>query len=172
MLAVATLGTIIGDILSYGLGRWGGRWLEGSRFESHLRVGAVLMQGRAKWFIPLYHFHNVTRTFGPFGAGALKMPLRIWVPLDHAGALISNAAWMGAGVILGRAVMNDDGTLNEHPALRIGAMVASVVFGLVVYSEWLKSQRKQREAEEGEGDRVLVTPDGSEPSDPHTQDRS
>jgi membrane protein DedA with SNARE-associated domain len=88
------------------------------------------------------------------------MPLRVWVPLDYAGALIANAAWMGAGVVLGRAVMNDDGTLNEHPALRIGFAVVAALFFLVLRSEWLKSQRKQKEAEEAEREHVLVTVDG------------
>ena len=50
---------------------------------------------------------------GPFGSGALRMPLRVWPPLDYFGALLANAVWMGAGAILGRAVLNNDGTLTN-----------------------------------------------------------
>lgn len=146
MLAVATLGTIIGDTVSYALGRRGGRRLEGTRFARALRMGEVLVSGQARWFIPLYHFNSVTRTVGPFGAGALRMPLRVWLPLDYSGALLANAVWMGAGAILGRAVLNEDGTLNEHPALRLG-LVAAVALWVVVIQREIKKQRAGRQAE-------------------------
>lgn len=146
MLTVATVGTIIGDTVSYAVGRWGGRRLEGTRFANALRMGEVLVSGQARWFIPLYHFNSVTRTVGPFGAGALRMPLRVWLPLDYLGALIANAVWMGAGAVLGRAVLNEDGTLNEHPALRLG-LVAAVLLWVVVIQRELKKQRARRRTE-------------------------
>lgn len=146
MLGVATVGTIIGDTASYTLGRWGGRRLEGTRFANALRMGEVLVNGQAKWFIPLYHFNSVTRTIGPFGAGALRMPLRVWLPLDYLGALIANAVWMGAGAMLGRAVLNEDGTLNEHPALRLG-LVAAVLLWVIVVQREMKKYRARRAAE-------------------------
>jgi membrane protein DedA with SNARE-associated domain len=168
MLAVATIGTIIGDSMSYVLGRWGGRRLEGTRFGRALRVGEVLIQGKARWFIPFYHFNSVTRTVAPFAAGALRMPAHIWLPLDYVGALIANAVWMGAGAILGRAVLNPDGTLNEHPLLRLG-IVAALLFWLVVVQREIKKNRTRRRAAE-EADRqaleaLIAEPDVSTPSD-------
>jgi membrane protein DedA with SNARE-associated domain len=157
MLAVATAGTIIGDTVSYALGRWGGRRLEGTRFASALRMGEVLVSGQARWFIPLYHFNSVTRTVGPFGAGALRMPLRVWLPLDYLGALLANTVWMGAGAVLGRAVLNEDGTLNEHPALRLG-LVAAVLLWVVVIQRELKKQRNRRSADlEAQSARLRAT---------------
>ncbi len=146
MLAVATVGTIIGDTMSYGLGRWGGARLQSTRFGGALRMGEALVSGQARWFIPLYHFNSVTRTVGPFGAGALRMPARVWLPLDYAGALIANAVWMGAGAILGRAVLNEDGTLNEHPLLRLG-LVAAAAFWVIVVQRELNKNRARREAD-------------------------
>lgn len=162
MLAVATIGTILGDTISYGLGRWGGRRLEGTRFASALRMGEVLVSGQARWFIPLYHFNSVTRTVGPFGSGALRMPLRVWLPLDYFGALLANAVWMGAGAILGRAVLNDDGTLNEHPALRLGLVAAVLLWVIVVRRELKKHRvRQARELEEQrESLRAIAAQDG------------
>ncbi|MBX7112133.1 MAG: VTT domain-containing protein [Dehalococcoidia bacterium] len=166
MLAVATIGTILGDTVSYGLGRWGGRRLEGTRFARALRMGEVLVSGQARWFIPLYHFNSVTRTVGPFGAGALRMPLRAWLPLDYLGALLANAVWMGAGAIFGRALLNEDGTLNEHPALRLG-IVAAVLLWVVVIQRELKKQRARRQADlEAQGERLRATTVGGAPTGP------
>lgn len=156
MLAVATAGTIIGDSASYVLGRWGGRHLAGTRFASALRMGEVLIQGHARWFIPFYHFNSVTRTVAPFAAGALRMPPHIWLPLDYIGAFIANAVWMGAGAILGRAVLNPDGTLNEHPLLRLGLVAAVLFWVLVVQREVNKNRLRRRAEQEAQREALLA----------------
>jgi membrane protein DedA with SNARE-associated domain len=132
VLAVAVLGTMIGDTVSYGLGRWGSRFVESSRFAPSLRLGMALVTGRTRWVIPFYHLHSVSRAVGPFGAGAVRMPLRIWVPLDYLGALIANTVWVGSGAVLGTAVLTDEGTLEQHPALRIGLALAAMAWFLVM----------------------------------------
>ncbi|MDA0364920.1 MAG: hypothetical protein O3B31_09995 [Chloroflexi bacterium] len=130
--AVAIGGTAIGDTFSYGLGRWGGRYLEHTRFGPSLRLGSALMRGRGRWFIPFYHLYSVTRAVGPFGAGAVRMPMRSWVPLDYLGAAVANAVWVGAGAIFGTAVLTPDGRLEPHPALRIGLIVVGVLWFLLL----------------------------------------
>ena len=129
---VAVAGTAIGDTISYAAGRWGGERLQYTRLGSSLRLGAQLMDGRARWLIPFYHLHSVTRAVGPFGSGALRIPLRIWVPLDYAGAVIANAVWVFGGFIFGTAVLTEDGKLEEHPALRIGLALAATAWFLVM----------------------------------------
>ena len=126
VFVLAVSGTIIGDTLSYTIGRKGGALLRGTRLGPTLRVGEALMTGRTRWLIPFYHVASITRAVGPFGAGAVRMPLRIWMPLDYLGAVISNSLWVGAGAVFGTAVLTDDGRLEEHPALRIG--LAAVAF--------------------------------------------
>ena len=101
VLALASAGTMLGDLISYFAGRWGAQLLFQTRLGPTLRLGASLMEGRAKWLIPLYHFHSLTRTVGPFSAGAMRMPLRTWLPLDFLGAVIANVVWVGGGFILG-----------------------------------------------------------------------
>jgi membrane protein DedA with SNARE-associated domain len=130
---VAVLGTVIGDTVSYGLGRWGGRYLlRSARFGPSIRLGTALVEGRARWFIPLYHLYSMTRAVGPFGAGAVRMPLAAWLPLDYLGATIANAIWVGSGAILGTAVLTDDGRLEQHPALRIGLALGGVLWFLLL----------------------------------------
>lgn len=153
---VASLGTVLGDTLSYGLGRWGGNRLRGTRLGPALRMGEALVSGHARWLIPFYHLNSVSRTLGPFGAGALQMPLRLWIPLDYLGAIIANVVYMGAGVIFGRALLNPNGTLNEHPALRVGFIVAGVVWVVLVRREYLKTKAAQSEEPQTVADEVVT----------------
>ena len=142
IFVLAILGTILGDTLSYGLGRWGGKRIEGTRFGPQLRIGRAIISGRARWMIPTYHLNSWTRTLGPFGAGALRMPLRVWMPLDYLGAVIANSAWVGAGFLLGQAVLTDEGKLEEHPALRIGLGAGAFLWFVIAQREFAKSYRK------------------------------
>jgi len=131
VFVAAVAGTAIGDTVSYSLGRFGGRYLLGSRFAPSVRLGAALIEGRARWFIPFYHLYSVTRALGPFGAGAVRMKLRVWLPLDYLGATVANAVWVGTGALFGTAVLTDDGRLEQHPLLRIGLVTAGVLWFLV-----------------------------------------
>ncbi len=151
----AVAGTMVGDSLSYAAGRWGGERLSGTRLGGSLRLGAQLMAGRARWLIPFYHLHSVTRAVGPFGSGALRIPLRVWAPLDYLGAVIANAVWVGGGFILGTAVLTEDGKLEQHPAIRLGLAAAATVWFLVMRETMQRRirsirEREAREAEERE----------------------
>ncbi|MEX1022826.1 MAG: DedA family protein [Dehalococcoidia bacterium] len=158
----ATAGTAMGDTVSYVAGRWGGERLANTRFGSSLRMGSKLMDGRARWLIPFYHLHSVTRAVGPFGSGALRIPLRVWLPLDYAGAVIANAVWVGGGFLLGTAVLTEDGKLEQHPALRIGLAVAATVWFLAMRATM---QRRVRTLQAEEASAAVVierAPDGVE----------
>ena len=133
VLSLGITGTVIGDTISYALGRFGSGWVERSRFGNIVLLGSVLMSGNTRWLIPFYHLHSATRAVGPFGAGMVRLPLRTWMPLDFTGAVISNSLWIGSGALLGRAVLTDDGRLEEHPALRIGLAVAATVWLLLMH---------------------------------------
>ena len=141
----AVAGTVMGDTLSYGLGRWGSRWLSSTRFGSTLQIGQELARGHARWLIPFYHLHSVTRAVGPVGSGVLRLPLRVWMPLDYTGAVIANVVWIGSGAVLGQAVLTERGTLEQHPALRIGLAVLAVAWVLVA-GRTLSRRRRQLRA--------------------------
>ena len=158
VFAVAVAGTVIGDSVSYGLGRWGSGWLLGSRLGSSLALGAALIGGRARWLIPFYHLHSATRAVGPFGSGALRLPLRIWMPLDYLGALIANLVWVGSGAVFGRAVLTERGTLEQHPALRIGIIVLAVAW-LLVARRTLRSRRRGLDLEAERAEEGVSAPE-------------
>ncbi|MBM4415922.1 MAG: hypothetical protein FJ035_06705 [Chloroflexi bacterium] len=149
MLGVAVVGTMLGDSVSYAAGRLGASRLASTRVGPAMRYGETIVRdalerGRLRWLIPFYHLNSVTRAVGPFGAGAVGLPLRVWLPLDYTGAIIANAVWMGAGVVLGRAVLTPDGSLEQHPALRIGLFVGAVAWFLFVRREVERSRRRAR----------------------------
>ena len=147
VFVIAVIGTIIGDTLSYAIGRRGGEMLQGTRFGPTLRAGAALMTGRTRWLIPFYHVASITRAVGPFGAGAVRMPLRIWMPLDYLGAVISNTLWVGAGAVFGTAVLTEDGRLEEHPALRIGLAAAAFIWFYAVQGALAKRMKELADRE-------------------------
>ena len=161
---LAIVGTMLGDTLSYALGRWGGGRLERSRFGNQLRIGKMLVGGKALWLIPFYHLNSWTRTLGPFGAGAIRMPLRIWMPLDYLGAVIASSAWVGAGWILGQAVLTPDGKLEEHPALRIGLGLGAAIWFVVAQREFIKSYRKAMREEQQSKEAAETALASAEPS--------
>jgi membrane protein DedA with SNARE-associated domain len=144
----ATAGTALGDVISYSFGRWGSRWLLSTRLGPSLRLGAQIIDGRARWFIPLYHLHSVTRAVGPFGAGVLRLPIRVWLPLDWLGAAIFNMTYVGAGAIFGTVVLTDDGRLNPHPMLRLGIFIAAMAWSLLVLTAVQRRMRTLRETPE------------------------
>ncbi len=144
---IAVAGTMIGDTISYAIGYRGGRLLGNTRLGPTLRAGEALMTGRGRWFIPFYHVASITRAVGPFGAGAIRMPLRIWMPLDYLGAAISNTLWIGAGAVFGTAVLTEDGRLEEHPALRIGLATVAFIWFYAVQGALAKRMREAADRE-------------------------
>lgn len=147
MLVFATAGTILGDLISYVAGRWWSERLFASRFGPSLRVAASMMEGRARWLIPFYHFYSVTRSVGPAAAGALRLPFRVWFPLDAFGAALFNTIWITVGYAFGAALLQDDGTLKESPVVRIGLVVVAMGWFLIVRHLFEKRLREAREAE-------------------------
>ncbi|MFA7248639.1 MAG: DedA family protein [Dehalococcoidia bacterium] len=169
VIAVASAGTILGDIISYAVGRLWAQTLLESRFGPALRVGEAMMEGRARWLIPFYHFYSVTRSVGPAAAGVLRLPLRIWLPMDIFGAVFFNIAWIGAGFVFGTAVLNDDGSLKESPFIRIGLAVIATAWFLVMRGLFERRMREFRAREAAERISTPVTDVGPDP-DPATPD--
>lgn len=154
VLVLAISGTIIGDTVSYSAGRWGSRLLVGTRLGPALRLGEAMIGSSTRWIIPFYHLHNVTRAVGPFGAGAIRMPLRVWMPLDYAGAVIANVIWVGGGAVFGSTILTDDGRLKESPVLRVGLVVVAMVWFVLIQGAITRRWREVTEADaaaEGEG---------------------
>jgi membrane protein DedA with SNARE-associated domain len=105
------LGTVLGDTISYFMGRFG--WARLSQGESMRafseRVRQPLLE-RGAFFVFAYHFAGYTRLFGPTAAGLFRIPYRKWAPLDHAGAVVWVGTFIGIGYGLGVAGITLDST--------------------------------------------------------------
>jgi membrane protein DedA with SNARE-associated domain len=100
--ALGIAGTIIGDTISYFMGRFGWARLgqTASLREFSDKVREPLLR-RGALFVLVYHFAGYTRVVGPASAGLLRMPYRRWAPADYAGASLWVLSFMSIGYGLG-----------------------------------------------------------------------
>ncbi len=106
-LVAATTGSVLGAVVLYSLGRWGGRRLV-LRYGSWLRVDEESLDRAEGWF---RHYGDVlvlfarvvpiARSIVSIPAGTAKMPLVRFAILTGIGSAIWNALLIGAGVFLG-----------------------------------------------------------------------
>ena len=143
-------GAIIGDTISYGMGRYGWRWLGP---ESRLVRWAEDMRepllGHSVWLVLSYHFAGYSRLVGPAASGFLRMPLGRWMVLDYIGVSIWVFTYMSAGYLMG-AIFNlslDDSTRN----VRIFEVILFAFFIIAILSVMrAASAQKKRLAEQAD----------------------
>ena len=106
-LVAATLGSVLGAVALYSLGRYGGRRLV-LRYGSWLRVDEDRLDRAEGWFrhygdalVLFARVVPVARSIVSIPAGTAKMPLVRFVVLTSVGSAIWNALLIGAGVALG-----------------------------------------------------------------------
>lgn len=104
VFALAIAATIIGDTISYMVGRLG--WM---RLFERTGMGKMIekvrepMESNSTWLILGYHLAGYSRVVGPAAAGIFRIPFRRWAPLDYAGGTIWVLLYTMFGVGLGLA---------------------------------------------------------------------
>lgn len=150
-LVVGVLGTIIGDTLSYCLGRFGWARFGFLRRATESVREPILSRGSA--FVLTYHFAGYTRVVGPAAAGLLRMPFRKWVVADYAGAVLWVTTYIGIGYGLGILGVTLDTTDDYFRYLEWFLLILVLIFGYQMYSAAMKAldehQRKKDEEERG-----------------------
>lgn len=127
VLVLAVMATIIGDTISYGVGRLG--WtkaLERTGMGDTIAKVRVRMESHSTWLILAYHFAGYSRVFGPTAAGLFQIPYRRWAPLDYAGATLWVLAFTFLGVALGLAGVEFKDTKT------VTRIVELLLFGLLI----------------------------------------
>lgn len=128
-IALGICGTILGDTLSYFIGRYG--WSRFGHFpmlaELSEKVREPLLR-RGGWFVLFYHFAGYTRVIGPTAAGLLRMPFRRWSVADYGGAVLWVCGYFGIGYLLGIAGLSLDSTDRWFRVLEWGLLVAVVIW--------------------------------------------
>jgi membrane protein DedA with SNARE-associated domain len=107
VLLVATLGSLLGAFVLYGLGRYGGRPAV-LRFGRILRVGEPELDRADRWFerwgdrvVLLGRMVPLARSVVSIPAGTTRMPLVRFTVLTTLGSLVWNLLLVGAGYQLG-----------------------------------------------------------------------
>jgi membrane-associated protein len=102
VLALAVAATILGDTISYFIGRLGWtRALERGSFAGMMEKARQGMASNHRWIILVYHWAGYSRVVGPAAAGLFRIPYRRWAPLDYAGGALWVFGYTGLGVLLG-----------------------------------------------------------------------
>jgi membrane protein DedA with SNARE-associated domain len=133
-MALGFAGTVLGDTISYWMGRVGwARFGGGEQLRTFSeRVREPLMR-RGVFFVLVYHFAGYTRVVGPAGAGLLRMPYRRWAPADHFGAALWVTTFVGVGYLLGMAGITLDSTDRYFRYVEWGILLVIAIWGLIVF---------------------------------------
>jgi membrane protein DedA with SNARE-associated domain len=142
---VGTAGNTTGSVISYAIGRYGGRpFLE--RFGRYLLIRSHDLDLAEHWFgrwgAPTAFFSRllpIVRTFISFPAGVARMPFRTFVVYSTAGALPWSIALVWAGQRLGE----------NWPAIRdllapFDLLIAAVIVAAVLIYVWWRLGRPGR----------------------------
>jgi membrane protein DedA with SNARE-associated domain len=138
VVVLAITATIIGDTISYFIGRMGwARFLEKGAMGRALDRVREPVNSNSVWIILGYHFAGYSRVIGPVAAGIFQIPYRRWAPLDYAGGALWVIAFVSVGVILGLAGVEFGDTKRMVQLVEIGIFVifcAAVVFAFIKFN--------------------------------------
>ena len=158
-------GAMIGDTISYGIGRFGGQRLGP---ESRLVRWAERMRepllSHSVWLVLSYHFAGYSRLIGPAASGFIRMPFLRWMLLDYLGVALWVTVFITAGYLLGLAGLSlDDSERN----VRVFEIILFVLIAVGVFFV----MRRARQGRLGGGgpapdtDEAAPSPDEPQPAD-------
>ena len=143
VLALAILATIIGDTISYFVGRLGWtRGLERTSMGDMIEKVRGPMESNSTWLILVYHLAGYSRVVGPAAAGVFRIPYRRWAPLDYLGGTIWVLLYAMIGVALGWMGLEFGDTKRM---VQILEFVFFGVFAAIVAVTVYRTTRKGRE---------------------------
>ncbi len=144
-VALATVGSIVGALVGYGIGLWGGRPLL-DRYGRYVGIGAEDLDRADRWFerwggwaVFLGRMVPLVRTFVSDPAGISRMPLGRFVLFSTLGSLPWNAALIGAGFLVGENYPQIEAAIKPYEYV-----IYAVVIGLVVVlvARWQIGKRR------------------------------
>jgi membrane-associated protein len=102
VIGLAIVATIIGDTISYMVGRLGWtRAIERTSAGGAIEKVRGSMESNSTWIILAYHWAGYSRAVGPLAAGLFRIPYRKWAPLDYVGGAAWAIGFTMIGVVLG-----------------------------------------------------------------------
>ncbi|HEY8598208.1 MAG TPA: DedA family protein [Thermomicrobiales bacterium] len=149
-VAVATAGGVVGALILYALGRWGGRPLI-LRYGWILRVDAASLDRAERWFtsygdwvVLVARVIPLARSIVSIPAGTMRMPLLRFTVLTTIGTGLWNIILIGAGQLLGENWEEVSNVAATYSDVGVGLLGLGVVAFGVYYL--FRRRIKQRQA--------------------------
>ncbi|HEX7195812.1 MAG TPA: DedA family protein [Candidatus Limnocylindria bacterium] len=144
-VALATVGSLIGALVGYAIGAWGGRPLL-DRYGRYVGIGDTDLDRADRWFerwgawaVFLGRMVPLVRTFVSYPAGISRMPLGRFVLYSTLGSLPWNLALIYAGFVVGENYPQISAAMKPWEYV-IYAIVIGL--GLVLVGRWLWNKRR------------------------------
>jgi membrane-associated protein len=145
-------GTVLGDTISYFVGRYGWSRLRFLRRMTEQVREPILRRGTR--FVLFYHFAGYTRVVGPAAAGVLRMPYRSWATAEYSGVVLWDSAFFALCYVLGIAGITLDSTDEYFRDLEWILLGLVVIYGWHIYHMALnafgENETKAQERDERE----------------------
>ncbi|MCU0426286.1 MAG: DedA family protein [Candidatus Kapabacteria bacterium] len=143
MLAMATLGSVLGFLIMYWVGqRYGTHIIESKRFDflpvDSIHRAEAWFRHYGYWVIIANRFLSGTRAVISMVAGISEMKLSTTTILCALSAGVWNAALLGAGAVLGKNWIQMDEYLQLYGKILLVAL-AVIAVGIWGYRVWKKS---------------------------------
>ncbi|MGH2401807.1 MAG: DedA family protein [Candidatus Limnocylindria bacterium] len=146
-VALATVGSVVGALVGYAIGAWGGRPLL-DRYGRYVGIGDSDLDRADRWFerwgswaVFLGRMVPLVRTFVSYPAGISRMPMGRFLLFSTLGSLPWNAALIYAGFVVGENYPVIEAALKPFEYV-IYAVVIGAVLAFVGRSWWTKRRRQ------------------------------
>lgn len=146
LLALASLGSLMGDQAYFLIGRiWGKPLLKRyPRFRPAVRRVDTLLVRYSGVAVVAVRFLYGLRTIGPIAMGASRLKWHTFLFYNAVGAVLWSAAWLGAGYFVGEVLQQLLGKL-KHVEAWLFVGVATVVLAMALWFHW-RRRRIERAA--------------------------
>ena len=164
VLALGIVATILGDTISYYIGRAG--WtkaLERTGMGEMIEKVRGSMESHSAWIILAYHFAGYSRVVGPAAAGMFRIPYRRWAPFDYLGGTLWVLAFTMLGYVLGIAGLDFGDTKRIVQIIEWSVLAGLTIAVVVAYMRASRSRGDGSDGSGGDGGRhatVVVPVDG------------
>jgi membrane protein DedA with SNARE-associated domain len=146
-IGLATAGSLVGAVVGYYIGAWGGRPLL-DRYGRYVGIGAEDLDRADRWFdrwggwaVFLGRMVPLVRTFVSYPAGISRMPLPRFLLFTTLGSVPWNLGLIYAGFLVGENYPVIEETIKPYEYVIYAVVIALVVF-LAVRFWWGKRQRR------------------------------
>ncbi len=139
IIIFATIGAVIGDYLSFSLGRWGAPWLSSKKLikDETLAKGEIFFEKYGAKSILWGRFFGATRAVVPFIAGASKMKQKTFLIWNLSGAVV----WAVSSALLGYFSGNILITIIKKWSHKLGFLLLLALASWLIY--WLVKNHGQ-----------------------------